>query len=113
MLTHYKFSDSGTEFLCYSESEIKFPEGIPVKTIEENIKPSSKPDLPIYSFEQLLYRGIHQKSRIPDKILEENHCITFNQLSAAYYLIQNKLLNKPNSVREIIKQKYIEIMDYE
>lgn len=112
-VNHYKFTDSQTEFLCYSDSEIDFPSDIPVETIALDIKPSSQPNIPIFQFEQLMFRAIHQRTRTPDKILEENNCITFNRLSAAYYLIQNKLLNKSASIRDLITQKYIEILEYE
>jgi hypothetical protein len=112
MLNKYKFTDTSTEFLCYSDNEIKFPEDIPVETIEENVDPSKHGDLPILHFESLLIRGMYQKARTLDKILEENNCLTFNQLSASYFLIKTKQLNKPRSVREAIERKYDSIIQY-
>lgn len=112
MLNHYKFTDTNTEFLCYSNNNIEFPEGIPVELIEENSNPSNHPDLPILSFEQLMIRGVYQRARTIDKVLAEHGCDTFNQLSAAYFLIKNKQLNKPKSVRDAIEKKYLEIIDY-
>lgn len=112
MVNKYKFTDSGTEFLCFSENEIKFPEGIPVECLQENVDPSKDGDIPILSFEQLMIRGIHQKARTIDKILAEHGCETFNQLSAAYFLIKNKQLNKPKSVRDAIEKKYSKVIEY-
>ena len=112
MIGKYKFTDSQTEFLCYSDNEIKFPEGIPAELIEENVDPSKNGDIPILHFESLLLRGIHQKARILDKVLEENNCLTFNQLSASYFLIKTKQLNKPRSVRDAIERKYDSIIQY-
>ena len=112
MINKYKFTDTDTEFLCYSDNEIKFPEGIPVELIEENVDPSKYGDLPILHFESLLIRGMYQKARTRDKILAEHNCDTFNQLSAAYFLIKNKQLNKPKSIRDAIEQKYSEIIEY-
>lgn len=112
MLNYYKFTDTNTEFLCYSDNEIKFPEGIPVEMLKENVNPSNHPDIPILNFEQLIIRGIHQKARTIDKVLAEHGCDTFNQLSAAYYLIKQKQLNKPKSVRDAIEKKYADIICY-
>ena len=112
MIGIYKFTDSSTEFLCYSNNEIKFPEDIPVELIEENVDPSKNGDLPILHFESLLIRGLYQKARIMDKLLEENNCLTFNQLSASYFLIKNKQLNKPRRIRDIIEKKYADIVCY-
>ena len=104
--------NTSTEFLCYSDNEIKFPEGIPVELVEENSDPSKNGDLPILHFESLLIRGLYQKARIMDKLLEENNCLTFNQLSASYFLIKNKQLNKPRRIRDIIEKKYADIICY-
>ena len=112
MINKYKFTDTQTEFLCYSDNEIKFPEDIPVELIEENVDPSKHGDTPILHFESLLIRGLYQKARTRDKILEENNCLTFNQLSASYFLIKTKQLNKPRSVREAIEKKYDDIIQY-
>ena len=112
MLNKYKFTDTDTEFLCFSDNEIKFPEEIPVECSEENIDPSKYGDLPLVCFEELMFRSIHQKLRTDDKILAENNCDTFNKLSASYFLIKNKQLNKPKSVRDIIEKRYATIIHY-
>lgn len=112
MLNKYKFTDTNTEFLCYSDNEIKFPEGIPVEIIEENIDPSKYGDLPILHFEELMIRGIYQKARTNDKVLAEHNCDTFNKLSASYFLIKNKSLNKPKKVRDLIEKRYADIIYY-
>ena len=112
MIGKYKFTDTNIEFLCYSNNEIKFPDEIPVECLEENSDPSKNGDLPILHFESLLMRGMYQKARTRDKILAEHNCDTFNQLSAAYFLIKNKELNKPKAIRDAIEQKYSEIIEY-
>lgn len=112
MLNKYKFTDTNTEFLCYSDNEIKFPEEIPVECLEENSDPSQNGDLPILHFEELMIRAIYQKTRTPDKILAEHNCDTFNKLSASYFLIKNKALNKPKQVRDLIEKRYGDIISY-
>ena len=112
MLNKYKFTDTNTEFLCYSDNEIKFPEEIPVECLEENSDPSKNGDLPILHFEELMIRAIYQKTRTPDKILAEHNCDTFNKLSASYFLIKNKSLNKPKQVRDLIEKRYADIVYY-
>lgn len=112
MIGKYKFTDTSTEFLCYSDNEIKFSEGIPVELIEENSDPSKNGDLPILHFEELMIRGMYQKARITDKILAEHGCDTFNKLSASYFLIKNKSLNKPKKVRDLIEKRYADIIHY-
>ena len=112
MLNKYKFTDTNTEFLCYSDNEIKFPEGIPVECIEENSDLTQNGDLPILHFEELMIRGLYQKARTTDKILAEHNCDTFNKLSASYFLIKNKSLNKPKHVRDLIEKRYADIICY-
>lgn len=112
MLNKYKFTDTSTEFLCYSDNEIKFPKGIPVELVEENSDPSKHGDLPILHFEELMIRGMYQKARTNDKILAEHNCDTFNKLSASYFLIKNKSLNKPKQVRNLIEKRYADIICY-
>lgn len=112
MINKYKFTDSGTEFLCFSENEIKFPEGIPVECLQENVDPSKDGDIPILHFEELMIRGMYQKARTNDKILAEHNCDTFNKLSASYFLIKNKSLNKPKKVRDLIEKRYADIIHY-
>ena len=55
---------------------------------------------------------MYQKARINDKILAEHNCDTFNKLSASYFLIKNKSLNKPKKVRDLIEKRYADIIHY-
>jgi hypothetical protein len=112
MLNKYKFTDTDTEFLCFSDFDIKFPEDIPVECIEENSDLSKNGDIPILHFEELMFRALHQRARTPDKILAEHNCDTFNKLAASYFLIKNKSLNKPKQVRDIIEERYAAIINY-
>lgn len=113
MLNKYKFTDTDVEFLCFSKSgEIKFPEDIPIECLETNVDPSKDGDIPLVSFEELMIRAFHQKARTTDKILAEHNCDTFNKLSASYFLIKNKQLNKPKSVRDLIEKRYADIINY-
>lgn len=113
MLNKYKFTDTDVEFLCFSKSgEIKFPEDIPIECLKTDVDPSEDGDIPLVSFEELMIRAFHQKARTTDKILAEHNCDTFNKLSASYFLIKNKQLNKPKSVRDLIEKRYADITDY-
>ena len=54
----------------------------------------------------------YQKARTNDKVLAEHNCDTFNKLSASYFLIKNKSLNKPKKVRDLIEKRYADIIHY-
>lgn len=112
MVNKYKFTDIDTEFLCFSENEIRFPDDIPIECLQENVDPSKDGDLPLVSYEELMIRSVHQRARTNDKILAEHNCDTFNKLAASYFLIKNKQLNKPKSVRDLIEKRYADIIHY-
>lgn len=110
MLNKYKFNNQ--EFLVYSDNEIKFPEDLQIQLLEENVDPSKESSIPILQFEQFMYRLLHQKSRIPDKILEEEGITTWDHFSLAYFLIRTKQFNKPKRIRDLVVQKYADVVHY-
>lgn len=51
------------------------------------------------------------KKRTKDKILEEEGISSYLDISAAYELLKFKSLNKSRRVRELVLEKYIEIIE--
>ena len=100
---HYKFNDY--EFLVYGE-KFDFPENFELLT--EDIDPS----LPGYrDLDLISIDSVFAFKRTRDKVLEEEHIKSFNDLSNAYMLLRMKELNKPKRVRDFVEQKYIEVIE--
>ena len=100
---HYKFNDY--EFLAYGE-KFDFPENFELLT--EDVDPSTPGyrDLDLVSVD-----SIFAFTRTRDKVLEEEHIKSFNDLSNAYMLLRMKELHKPRRIRDFVEQKYIEVID--
>lgn len=105
---HYKFKPTEAEFLLYGE-ELSLPED-EFELLHEDIDPSLNEyrTLEILSFDDCLSRIFNKRSR--DKILEEAGIISFEDFAGAYYLLRNKQLNKPKRIRDLVEEKYSEII---
>ena len=103
---HYKLND--IEFLVYGE-ELNVPDTF--ELLHEDIDPSIDEyrNLEILSISDM-YARIVQK-RTQDKILEDAGIRSFNDLSNAYFLIKTKELKKSRRVRELIEQKYNQVIE--
>ena len=106
---HYRLKP-GVEVLLYGE-ELNLPDFLNAELINENVDPSIEE----YRYLSLLDKDLLIQSilgkRTRDKILEVEHISSFNVLSNAYFLIKAKVLNKPRRIRELVEEKYIDIIE--
>ena len=106
---HYRLKP-GVEVLLYGE-ELNLPDFLNAELINENVDPSIEE----YRYLSLLDKDLLIQSilgkRTRDKILEEEHISSFNDLSNAYFLIKAKVLNKQRRIRELVEEKYIDIIE--
>lgn len=86
-------------------------DSLQVTLLEEDVDPSTEENkfLPIYEYEQLMLISFHK--RTSDKKLEEVGISSFYDLQTAYFLIKAKSLNLSKSIRDLIEEKYITILD--
>lgn len=106
---HYRLNP-GVEVLLYGE-ELNLPDFLKAELIKEDVDPSAEE----YRHLDLLNRNLLVESilgkRNRDKVLEEEHITSFNDLSNAYFLVKAKALNKSRRVREYVEEKYAEIIE--
>ena len=105
----YSFNNE-KQILIYGD-ELEIPESFGLTLIAEDIDPSLEQyrKLPLYNKELLILTVFGKRNR--EKVLEEEHISSFDDLSNAYFLLKIKQLNKSRRVREFVEQKYIEIID--
>ena len=102
------------ELLFYgTEEELEFPEWTKIETLEKDIKITEKnADLTVLSAKQLMDRITGTNRRTNDIVLSENKINSFNDLKAAYFLMQYHQLSVSKSVRDRLTQKYTDVLDY-
>jgi hypothetical protein len=108
MINKYK---SQSEFLVFGEN-IKFPEELEFELIEENVNIKDNINLPILDYNDLIKTLINPKIKTTDKILTKHKINTFDDLSNAHTLIQMKIAPFSKNIRELIEQKYINVLDH-
>lgn len=113
MIKHCKLSN-GSEFLCWTnQSEITFPKEFEITILDTEIKDITQHtelhNIPVLQYEQLQARFV-SKCRTPDIQLEEEGIITFNDLWNAYTLLRMQKLYKSKRVRDLVEQKYKEVL---
>lgn len=111
MVNLYKFSDNA-EFLVYSDNTMEFPEALQIELVKENVDLSEYVNLPLMNYEQLIQRMFMKGVRTADKILSEERIESFYDLQTAYFLLMHKLLNKSKHVRDLVKEKYNDVIQY-
>ena len=115
MIKKYKFR-AGDEpsFLVYGVGSLP-AQVLNIELLESNIDLLSRPDdhiLPIMNIQDLLTRTIYKK-RTRDKILSEEGIDSFHDLTMAYNLLRNKELKKPLRIRNLVEEKYSELINLE
>ena len=108
MINKYK---SQSEFLVFGEN-IKFPDELNFELIQENIDLKENKDLPILNYKELITVFIKPRTRTTDKILTEQGIVTFNDLSNAHVLNQIKESPFSKKVRDLIEEKYANVLDH-
>ena len=112
-LNKYKLKDSDTELLIYTlTEELSLPlDDLNLELIEEHPNLEENKFIPILKAEDLLTRLIGKQRRTRDVILSEESIDSWNNLKAAYYAMRNRILYFSKRVREMITDKYSEIVN--
>lgn len=112
-LNKYKLKDSDTELLLYTlTEELSLPlDDLNLELIQENPVLEENKFIPLIKAEDLLTRLIGKQRRTRDVILSEESIDSWNNLKAAYYAMRNRILYFPKRIREMITDKYSEIVN--
>lgn len=115
-LNKYKLKDSDQELLIYTlQEDLSMPlDDLNLELIEEHPNLEENKFITILKAEDLLTRIIGKQRRTRDVILSEESIDSWNNLKAAYYAMRNRILYFSKRVREMIIDKYSEIVnDYD
>lgn len=112
-LNKYKLKDSDQELLIYTlQEDLSMPlDDLNLELIEEHPNLEENKFIPILKAEDLLTRIIGKQRRTRDVILSEESIDSWNNLKAAYYAMRNHILYFSKRVREMITDKYSEIVN--
>lgn len=113
ILNKYKLKDSDQELLIYTlQEDLSMPlDDLNLELIEERPNLEENKFIPILKAEDLLTRIIGKQRRTRDVILSEESIDSWNNLKAAYYAMRNRILYFSKRVREMITDKYSEIVN--
>ena len=107
----YKLKNS-LEFLAYSNNgeELSLNPFWEAELVEENIDPSKKE----YCELQIIHapESWNIKRQTRDKKLENEGILSYLDLANAYFLLRIKSLQKPKSIRDLILEKYTEVVQF-
>lgn len=105
MIKCNKYELQDKQFLIYGE-EIKLPEAF--KLLEEDIDPSTKDNcnLPIMNIK---YFNPFMRTR--DIILDSEGISTYSDFVYSYFLLKQKQLSKSRRIREMVFEKYTELVE--
>lgn len=111
-LNKYKLKNSDTELLLYTlTEELSLPlDDLNLELIQENPILEENKFIPLIKAEDLLER-IMTHGRTRDTVLSEESIDSWNNLKAAYYAMRNRILYFPKRIREMITDKYSEIVN--
>lgn len=113
ILNKYKLKDSDQELLIYTlQEDLSMPlDDLNLELIEEHPNLEENKFIPILKAEDLLTRIIGKQRRTRDVILSEESIDSWNNLKAAYYAMRNRILYFSKRMREMITDKYSEIVN--
>lgn len=107
----YKLKN-GLEFLSYANNgeELSLNPFWEVELVEENIDPSKKE----YCELQIIHapESWNIKKQTRDKRLENEGILSYLDLANAYFLLRIKSLQKPKSIRDLVLEKYTEVVQF-
>lgn len=107
----YKLKN-GLEFLSYANDgeELSLNPFWEVELVEENVDPSKKE----YCELQIIHapESWNIKKQTRDKRLESEGILSYLDLANAYFLLRIKSLQKPKSIRDLVLEKYTEVVQF-
>ena len=103
---------NGLEFLAYANNgeELSLNPFWEAELVEENIDPSKKE----YCELQIIHasESWNIKKQTRDKRLESEGILSYLDLANAYFLLRIKSLQKPKSIRDLVLEKYTEVVQF-
>ena len=107
----YKLKNN-LEFLAYANDgeELSLNPFWEAELVEENVDPSKKE----YCELQIIHtpESWDIKKQTRDKRLENEGILSYLDLANAYFLLRIKSLQKPKSIRDLILEKYTEVVQF-
>ena len=107
----YKLKNN-LEFLSYANNgeELSLNPFWEAELVEENIDPSKKE----YCELQIIHapESWNIKRQTRDKKLESEGILSYLDLANAYFLLRIKSLQKPKSIRDLVLEKYTEVVQF-
>ena len=107
----YKLKNS-LEFLSYANNgeELSLNPFWEAELVEENVDPSKKE----YCELQIIHapESWNIKRQTRDKRLENEGILSYLDLANAYFLLRIKSLQKPKSIRDLVLEKYTEVVQF-
>ena len=107
----YKLKNS-LEFLAYANDseELSLNPFWEAELVEENVDPSKKE----YCELQIIHapESWNIKRQTRDKKLENEGILSYLDLANAYFLLRIKSLQKPKSIRDLVLEKYTEVVQF-
>lgn len=107
----YKLKNN-LEFLAYAnnDEELSLNPFWEAELVEENIDPSKKK----YCELQIIHapESWNIKKQTRDKKLEDEGILSYLDLANAYFLLRIKSLQKPKSIRDLVLEKYTEVVQF-
>ena len=107
----YKLKNS-LEFLAYAnnDEELSLNPFWETELVEENVDPSKKE----YCELQIIHapESWNIKKQTRDKRLENEGILSYLDLANAYFLLRIKSLQKPKSIRDLVLEKYKEVVQF-
>ena len=107
----YKLKNS-LEFLAYAnnDEELSLSPFWEAELVEENVDPSKKE----YCELQIIHapESWNIKRQTRDKKLENEGILSYLDLANAYFLLRIKSLQKPKSIRDLVLEKYTEVVQF-
>ena len=103
---------NGLEFLAYANDgeELSLNPFWEAELVEENIDPGKKEYCELQIIHALESWNIKKQTR--DKRLESEGILSYLDLANAFFLLRIKSLQKPKSIRDLVLEKYTEVVQF-
>ena len=103
---------NNTEFIAYANDgeELSLNPFWETELVEENVDPGKKEYCELQIMHAPESWSIKKQTR--DKRLENEHILSYLDLANAYFLLRIKSLQKPKSIRDLVLEKYTEVVQF-
>ena len=103
---------NNTEFLAYANDgeELSLNPFWEAELVEENVDPGKKEYYKLQIIHAPESWSIKKQTR--DKILENEHILSYLDLANAFFLLRIKALQKSKSIRDAVLEKYTEVVQF-